>query len=420
MQDFRRNKTELKKSKHIKNERNNSNGIPKLNSTKDTYTTLSKIKLTQEKAQINNNLINSNKKDFNQNKVLNIINESDKEKVVDSNKNLLQNSIKNKKENNNSNSNINSSKNSEITTNANNLTTEKHALNSQNENIYIGKLANGKRNGPGKLIFPDDSQYEGNFKDNEFDGYGVYKCKSYIYKGNYINGKKHGKGKLEDFIKNLVYEGEFSDDKKNGFGIEKYNDGSIYKGDFKNDVKEGKGNLVLHSNKNKGNDIIYTGEFKNNQICGIGEMKISSKKDYYGEWVNYEMNGFGMAHDNNLRHYGYFSHGIKEGYGASFYEDQGFVFVGKWEEDLVTGPSILLILDVEEKNAEKMLEKENIVGMYKGEIIDTKLGDRDINTFKNSEEYQEMTNLFKNKFYPDFLKYIENNKNSINNNSNNE
>ena len=373
MQDFRRNKTELKKSKHIKNERNNSNGIPKLNSTKDTYTTLSKIKLTQEKAQINNNLINSNKKDFNQNKVLNIINESDKEKVVDSNKNLLQNSIKNKKENNNSNSNINSSKNSEITTNANNLTTEKHALNSQNENIYIGKLANGKRNGPGKLIFPDDSQYEGNFKDNEFDGYGVYKCKSYIYKGNYINGKKHGKGKLEDFIKNLVYEGEFSDDKKNGFGIEKYNDGSIYKGDFKNDVKEGKGNLVLHSNKN-----------------------------------------------NNLRHYGYFSHGIKEGYGASFYEDQGFVFVGKWEDDLVTGPSILLILDVEEKNAEKMLEKENIVGMYKGEIIDTKLGDRDINTFKNSEEYQEMTNLFKNKFYPDFLKYIEINKNSINNNSNNE
>ena len=67
-----------------------------------------------------------------------------------------------------------------------------------------------------------------------------------------------------------------------------------------------------------------------------------------------------------------------------------------------------------------MLEKENIVGMYKGEIIDTKLGDRDINTFKNSEEYQEMTNLFKNKFYPDFLKYIEINKNSINNNSNNE
>ena len=54
--------------------------------------------------------------------------------------------------------------------------------------------------------------------------------------------------------------------------------------------------------------------------------------------------------------------------------------------------------------------------MYQGEIIDMKLGDKDINMFKNSEEYQEMTNLFRNKFYPDFLKYIEeknNNKNEI-------
>ena len=197
---------------------------------------------------------------------------------------------------------------------------------------------------------------------------------------------------------------------------EKYDDGSIYKGEFKNGVKEGKGNLILHSYKNKGNDLVYNGEFKNNLICGIGSMKINSKKDYYGEWSNNEMNGYGMARDGNLRHYGYFSHGIKEGYGASFYEDQGYVFVGKWEEDLVTGPSILMILDIEEKNADKMIEKENIVGMYKGEIIDMKLGDKDINMFKNSEEYQEMTNLFRNKFYPDFLKYIEeknNNKNEI-------
>jgi len=209
-----------------------------------------------------------------------------------------------------------------------------------------------------------------------------------------VGGKKNGKGKYEDLIKDSVYDGEFIDDKKNGFGTEKYNDGSIYKGEFKDGVREGKGNLVLRSNKNKGNDLIYNGEFKNNQICGIGEMKISSKKDYYGEWVNNEMNGYGMAHDGNLRHYGYFSHGIKEGYGASFYEDLGYVFVGKWEEDLVTGPSILMTLDLEEKNPDKMIEKENIVGMYKGEIIDMKLGEKDIN-------------LFKNKFFPDFLKYIE-------------
>ena len=78
-----------------------------------------------------------------------------------------------------------------------------------------------------------------------------------------------------------------------------------------------------------------------------------------------------------------------------------------------------MVLDNKENNADKMLEKENIVGMYKGEMIDMKLGDKDINMFKNSDEYQEMTNLFKNKFYPDYLKYIEDkNKNNSNYNIN--
>ena len=415
MQDFRRNKDGSKKTKHIKNERNNTSNIPKLNSTKDTYSSISKNKLNQEKAAMNINGIDTNQRDNKQNPLLNIINENAQENTSDMNKNILQNSLNNKKENNN-NSNI--FKRSEITKIANNnIAIEKPVLNNKNESIYIGKIADGKRNGPGKLIYPDGAQFEGNFKDNEFDGYGVYKCKSYIYKGDYICGKKNGKGTYEDLIKNSIYEGEFVEDKKNGYGIEKYSDGSIYKGEFKNDVKEGKGTLILRSYKNKDNDLIYNGEFKNNQICGIGEMKISSKKDYYGEWTNNEMNGYGMAHDNNLRYYGYFSHGIKEGYGASFYEE-GYVLVGKWEDDLVTGPSILMILDTKENSADKMLEKENIIGMYKGEIIDMKLGDKDINMFKNSDEYQEMTNLFKNKIYPDFLKYIEN-KNNSNNNSNN-
>jgi hypothetical protein len=368
-------------------------------------------------------LINKDKINNKKNPLLSVIKKSKEEKKSEINKDPIPIPIESKKnkendnsiKNTNDNSNINTSKNIENTTtsNNNNLATEKPVAipQPQHESLYIGKIANnGKRNGFGKLVLPDESQYEGNFKDNEFDGYGVYKCKSYKYEGNFLQGKKSGKGKLEDLIKNSVYEGEFSEDKKNGYGVEKYEDGSTYKGEFKDGVREGKGNLIIRSKKNKGNDLVYNGEFKNNQICGIGEMKISNKKDYYGEWVNNEMNGYGMAHDGNLRHYGYFSNGIKEGFGASFYEDQGYVFVGKWEEDLVSGPCILMILDFEEKDADKMIEKENIVGMYKGEIIDMKLGDKDINVFKNSEEYQEMTNLFRNKFYPDFLKYIEDKK----------
>jgi hypothetical protein len=36
------------------------------------------------------------------------------------------------------------------------------------------------------------------------------------------------------------------------------------------------------------------------------------------------------------------------------------------------------------------------------------LGEEDINTFKSSEDYQEMLDLYKNKFYPDYIKCINN------------
>ena len=39
-------------------------------------------------------------------------------------------------------------------------------------------------------------------------------------------------------------------------------------------------------------------------------------------------------------------------------------------------------------------------------MINMNLGEEDINTFKNCDDYQEMVDLFKNKFYIDFLKCI--------------
>ena len=354
-------------------------------------------------SNMNTNITNLEKIDSKQNSISNIPNIIDN---IFENKNI---DNKYKKNNNNTINNTNIVNIKQINKNIDiNINLRTVPENQVAECIYIGKIVNGKRNGKGKLIFPDKSEYEGNFKNNYFDGYGKYKCKSYIYEGNFVEGKMSGKGKYEDFLKETIYEGDFLDDKKNGIGTEKYANDSIYKGEFKNGMKEGKGNLIFRNYKNKGKDLIYTGEFKNNNICGIGEMKISDKKDYYGEWLNNEMNGYGIAHDGNLRHFGYFVHGIKEGFGASFYEDQGFVFLGKWEEDLVSGPSILMSLDVENNNVDSIIEKQNIVGMYRGEIIDIKLGEKDINVFKHSEEYHEMINLFKNKFYPDFLKYFNN------------
>ena len=117
--------------------------------------------------------------------------------------------------------------------------------NSTKESTYIGLYINNQKNGQGKLIMPGQFVYEGNFKDDLFDGYGKYTCKLYNYEGNYSCGKKCGKGKETNLVKNTQYEGYFKDDKKNGFGEEKSSDGTIYIGEFKDDKKHGKGTLIL-------------------------------------------------------------------------------------------------------------------------------------------------------------------------------
>ena len=274
-----------------------------------------------------------------------------------------------------------------------------------------------------KIKFPDESTYEGYLKNNEFDGYGEYRTKNYNYFGYFSHGKKKGKGKLEDFVKNSEYEGEFKNNMKDGYGVEKYRDGSIYKGEFKEDMKHGKGVLLLQGNENYG----YEGEFKNDKISGKGKFKFNERKEYIGDWDNNEICGYGIILEGKMRHIGYFMHDVKEGFGATFYIDQNFVLVGKWENDLMEGPAILLNLSENNNisnenifesnnnnnnlnnNANIDINNEIIVGMCKGEIINMSLDEEDLFKFKNSRDYQEMINLFKEKFYPDYQKYINDN-----------
>lgn len=46
--------------------------------------------------------------------------------------------------------------------------------------------------------------------------------------------------------------------------------------------------------------------------------------------------------------------------------------------------------------------------MGKGEIINKSLDEDEINKFKKSEEYGNIIELYKEKFYPDYIKYMNN------------
>jgi hypothetical protein len=51
----------------------------------------------------------------------------------------------------------------------------------------------GKRDGQGKMTWPDGSFYEGTWKNNLRDGLGQYMLSSgYVYKGQWKNDLKHG------------------------------------------------------------------------------------------------------------------------------------------------------------------------------------------------------------------------------------
>ena len=275
------------------------------------------------------------------------------------------------------------------------------------DSIYIGNYVNKKRNGHGKLILADQSYYEGNFKDGLFDGNGYYKTKTYIYKGEFLSNKKNGKGKLEYLNKKSVYEGEFKNDMKNGYGEEKYNDGSMYKGYFVNNMKEGKGILTLKKEKN---NSVYEGEFKKDKICGRGIYKWDEKKIYNGEWINNEISGFGILTENNIKHVGYFSNDKKEGYGASFFIEKGFVLLGKWVNDKMEGVALIFSKNFKEDknniNFDDNIKNEKIVMMKEGNIINGNLSDDDINKIKNDQVYNDLIKFYKDKFIPEFYKPI--------------
>ena len=252
-----------------------------------------------------------------------------------------------------------------------------------------------------KMILSNNAVYEGSLNNNEFDGYGEYRSPSYNYFGYFSCGKKSGKGKLEDFVKKLEYSGDFKNNMKDGFGEEKYLDGSIYIGQFKQGMKNGKGNLILGGGKNYG----YSGMFKDDKIWGKGKFKWNENKEYIGEWEDDEISGYGIIREGKMWHVGFFKHNLKEGFGATFYVEQNFALLGKWENDLIEGCAILINLEENNHNGNINLDNEIIVSMTKGEITNMSLEEEEINKFKNNKDYYEVIKLYKEKFYFDYCKY---------------
>lgn len=150
-------------------------------------------------------------------------------------------------------------------------------------------------------------------------------------------------------------------------------------------MKNENGNLILSGGTNYG----YIRGFKNYKISGKGKFKWNDNKEYIGDWDDNEISGYGIIHEGKMLHIGFFEHNLKEGFGTTFYEEQNFELLGKWEKDLIEGSAILINLTENNTNSILDLNNEIIVFMTKGEITNMNLEEDELNKYKNSKDYND-------------------------------
>ena len=122
---------------------------------------------------------------------------------------------------------------------------------------YEGAYADGKKNGIGKMTYPNKDEYTGEWKDNKMDGEGTYKYAKTndIYSGAWVAGIKSGQG---------VYEYGADKSKLNGT----WESGAFVSGDW---VLDG--------------CATFKGAFANGKPSGPGSFEFASGITQTGEYV---------------------------------------------------------------------------------------------------------------------------------------
>ncbi len=113
----------------------------------------------------------------------------------------------------------------------------------EGEQRYEGEMRDGHLNGRGKYVFSLNTSYEGDFKDDDFDGKGVMVEPGVRYDGAWKAGRKNGRGLLST-MNGDRYDGDFLDDAMTGKGMLVLSDGRKYEGALKEGLPEGQGTLT--------------------------------------------------------------------------------------------------------------------------------------------------------------------------------
>ena len=189
------------------------------------------------------------------------------------------------------------------------------------------------KEGFGKFIFSDGTEFCGVFHNNILQNYGKYSNidqkdianKEIIFTdnlnyeefiGEYKNYVPNGFGIYKNYITNLKITGIFKDNNICGIGIEDSSEGGyLYTGEFLNNQKQGYGTIEWKDGAK------YQGEFKENQINGYGIIEYPDDKFYQGEVKNGRMDGFGEFFWKDERKYiGNYKNDRRNGFGVFIFK----------------------------------------------------------------------------------------------------
>ncbi len=131
-----------------------------------------------------------------------------------------------------------------------NYTADPKKLAEQSFIKYEGEFKNGQKHGWGTAVYPDGSNYVGQWVNNNPSGKGKLtnkitdpKIPAEYYEGEWLGGKMNGKG-TQYWKDGSSYTGEYLLGQKNGFGTFSWPDGNKYTGHYKADLREGQGTFT--------------------------------------------------------------------------------------------------------------------------------------------------------------------------------
>ena len=156
---------------------------------------------------------------------------------------------------------------------------------------YDGAMAEGKANGQGVLLIVNAAgghdRFEGQFKDNEIDGYVVAKTADGIsFEGRMSSADLSGNGLLRTLVGDQ-YTGDLLHGKMHGAGHLIIASGDQYRGTFENDELEGSGEWL------GANGDYYKGDFVAGVYSGQGRYEGVDGDLYEGEFADGLPNGEG-------------------------------------------------------------------------------------------------------------------------------